>query len=352
MLLTILYLVLLMFNGVSFLTDSTRYINYRALLTLLILLYASRGLEISGFLNAIAIRIISRWGIAYRTIIIVLVTELFASMIIMNDAVLFIYIPLILSISRISKYDKALLVVLAVSAANIGSSLTPFGNPQNLIIWIHYRLGIDAFIKGMLLYFLISAGILIAYTVFILKRSGCRKIIKPALPRIRINIFLASFSFLVFILVVLGNYIRMLLLVALIFSVLGYILIDKNILLRTDYVLLLIFMLMFIDFGYLGSQLRIPAYLSKCQLVAVSVVVSFIISNVPATIFFLKSVSNWLPLAIGVNLGGLGVLTGSLANIIGVRLSGIGIRDFHRYSIPLFISVFVIVIALCPLFFN
>ena len=63
---------------------------------------------------------------------------------------------------------------------------------------------------------------------------------------------------------------------------------------------------------------------------------SQLISNVPATVIFLGSKPEWLPLALGVNLGGNGLVVGSLANIIAIRISGIRMSDFHRFSMPYF----------------
>ena len=67
---------------------------------------------------------------------------------------------------------------------------------------------------------------------------------------------------------------------------------------------------------------------------------SQLISNVPATVIFLGSKPEWLPLALGVNLGGNGLVVGSLANIIAIRISGIRMSDFHRFSMPYFLMAF------------
>ncbi|AAL80837.1 hypothetical protein PF0713 [Pyrococcus furiosus DSM 3638] len=42
------------------------------------------------------------------------------------------------------------------------------------------------------------------------------------------------------------------------------------------------------------------------------------------------------PLSLGVNLGGNGIIVGSLANLIAVRIAGVSIKDFQRYSLPYF----------------
>lgn len=64
---------------------------------------------------------------------------------------------------------------------------------------------------------------------------------------------------------------------------------------------------------------------------------SQVISNVPSTILLLNYVPPSILLAWAVNVGGFGLLPGSLANIIALRMAGdrrIWWR-FHLYSIPM-----------------
>ena len=66
-----------------------------------------------------------------------------------------------------------------------------------------------------------------------------------------------------------------------------------------------------------------------------SLLISQIISNVPAAVFLSKFSSNWLAIAYGVNVGGNGIVIASLANLIALRMVGdkkIWSR-FHRYSL-------------------
>ena len=73
------------------------------------------------------------------------------------------------------------------------------------------------------------------------------------------------------------------------------------------------------------------------------VLLSQIISNVPATILLVYHVKDWIMLTISVNLGGLGLASGSLANIITIRLGRINLRDFHKYTLPYFTLLSAIV---------
>ncbi len=67
----------------------------------------------------------------------------------MNDTAILVYAPMAASFSRLCGYPLAALVTYVTIAANVGSALTPFGNPQNLIIWAHYDPSMSEFILAM-----------------------------------------------------------------------------------------------------------------------------------------------------------------------------------------------------------
>ncbi|VFS62592.1 Inner membrane protein YbiR [Kluyvera cryocrescens] len=77
--------------------------------------------------------------------------------------------------------------------------------------------------------------------------------------------------------------------------------------------------------------------LSDGQLWLTAIGLSQVISNVPSTILLLNYVPPSLLLAWAVNVGGFGLLPGSLANLIALRMAAdrrIWWR-FHLYSIPM-----------------
>jgi len=104
---------------------------------------------------------------------------------------------------------------------------------------------------------------------------------------------------------------------------------------------------MFIDFNeisYLLTKHKIlitNSFILRNSMVF-SALLSQIISNVPATIILINIVPSWKPIVLGVNIGGLGLISGSMANIITLRLTNININKFHKYSIPLFITILLV----------
>ncbi|RLG83267.1 MAG: hypothetical protein DRO39_08655 [Thermoprotei archaeon] len=103
-----------------------------------------------------------------------------------------------------------------------------------------------------------------------------------------------------------------------------------------DIPLLAVFALMFLDFGELATLLHNllnPFLTSPLITMLVAVTLSQAISNVPATIILSSAPRKlWRYIAIGVNLGGTGFILGSLANLILLRLTRVGLRDYHRYT--------------------
>ncbi|HAZ4188935.1 TPA: hypothetical protein RUT48_000401 [Escherichia coli] len=117
----------------------------------------------------------------------------------------------------------------------------------------------------------------------------------------------------------------------------------RRVVLSVDWTLLLVFMAMFIDV-HLLTQLPVlqgvlsnVSHLSEPGLWLTAIGLSQVISNVPSTILLLNYVPPSLLLAWAVNVGGFGLLPGSLANLIALRMANdrrIWWR-FHLYSIPM-----------------
>ena len=109
---------------------------------------------------------------------------------------------------------------------------------------------------------------------------------------------------------------------------------------------------MFIDFGLLSKVGFVKEFINQIDMnfynvLNFSIILSQIISNVPAAIFMSNFSHNYTAIAYGVDIGGNGLLIGSLANIIALRFlnSKKAYLDFHKYSIP-FISISYLLIMI------
>jgi len=110
------------------------------LFILFALFVAVKGLQRSGFMLELSRRIEKGKAIPVKLV----ATTFFLSMLITNDVALVVMVPLTLALG-INRKD--ILVILEALAANAGSALTPFGNPQNLFIYWFYGLHPANFVK-------------------------------------------------------------------------------------------------------------------------------------------------------------------------------------------------------------
>ncbi|AEC51194.1 hypothetical protein PNA2_0276 [Pyrococcus sp. NA2] len=304
-------------------------VNWDGLFLITSLIIASKGLELSGVFTSLAIRL-AKDSVRKIFIRLALLTA-FSSTFIMNDTAVLVFTPLVVSLGRIADVNVPRLVTLVAISANVGSSLTPMGNPQNIIIWRYYRLGILEFIKGMLPFTL--AWLLIVLGFAWLEESKVKILEVPGVE-IRKDLFLASI-FLLVLDVLLGKFDMSLW--GLVATLALFLVVDRNVLLSFDVALIPTFALIFSNFAEISElvKLNVAGYGSTFL---VSLFITQFISNVPATAILVHSNVPWLPLSLGVNLGGNGTVISSLANLIAIRISGLRWRDFHRYSIPYFVA--------------
>ena len=115
-----------------------------------------------------------------------------------------------------------------------------------------------------------------------------------------------------------------------------------RVLLQLDWGLLLVFVLMFIDLrllaglGFVRDAMQGLGLDQPMHLYFAGIAASQIVSNVPAAIALAEYSKDWRVIAYGVNVGGFGLMVGSLANLIALRLSGDRKARlvFHGYAIP------------------
>ncbi len=334
--LLILYAILT-FLDPSLIKRSLNLIDWGSLSTIISLFIISRGLELSGLFGKIAPKIVSfSKGSEVKLLILIALISALSSTVIMNDTAIFIFVPLALTISRIAEIDIAKIVTIIAIAANVGSALTPIGNPQNIIIWRNYHVPFWKFIICMLPF--VSLWILIL--LFLILMSGKKAVIEiPPIPKIRVKrrlIFTSLFLLIITIFLAESKYP----IFGLVLTVLVMLIVSREAIFSLDAGLIAIFALIFVDFKEISTLISFGSkisHLSPESMILLSAFLSQIVSNVPSTVMLLSAKPSWLPLAIGINLGGTGLIIGSLANFIAIRLSGISLKRFHKLSLPFFL---------------
>ncbi len=319
-------------------------INYYTLSLIVTFMLVSRGLELSGIFDHIVVELLTRVRRPLLLLILLIMVAGLSSSLIMNDAALFIYVPLASIFIRSLKLNKDAALTLLVLSINIGSALTPIGNPQNIIIWQIYGVSFHDFVYHLVPFIFVSLSIIVVLVYLLFRRdlNVSYKVYKPPKIYLSRKLLYTSVGLLVVDIVMaqIGYSV-----IGFIITILIYLIVDRNILLGIDYVLPAVFAFMFIDFTELSRLLHgvLIMYWDKTYTtLLIAALLSQIMSNVPATIILVNHINNWIALAIGVNIGGTGIITGSLANIIALRLGKISIRKFLKISIPYFILVLVI----------
>ena len=85
-----------------------------------------------------------RVGIVYA---VAAVATLFSPFI-MNDVVILVLTPVLIKYAKQYRVDIAPLIVAEVTFTNIAGSLTPLGNPQNILLWISSGISYTDFVLG------------------------------------------------------------------------------------------------------------------------------------------------------------------------------------------------------------
>jgi len=236
-----------------------------------------------------------------------ILTTFFLSMFVTNDISLIVIVPITLSLN-IDRKD--ILVILEALSANVGSALSPIGNPQNLFIYWHYNLSIFEFIETIAPFSIVFLLILIAISIYFNSKNG--------IEEEYIEIEKISFIYLSILVVIIFAILHIL---PLYFASIAFIfaLIFDRKALYIDYSLLFIFLLFFGMANNLETLLNLKIEY-QTHIFIFSALISQILSNVPTALIFSKFTSNWEALLWGVNVGGFGTLFSSLANLIAYRI--------------------------------
>lgn len=245
----------------------------------------------------------------------------FSSMLVTNDVALITFVPLTIGIfSAVGRSEMIFVLVSETAAANLGSMLTPVGNPQNLYLYSFYKLTPSEFFSATVPVVVFSA-VCIALMIVLKKNRSIQTDFRAdsgLKSRKKLYLYICLFA------VILLAVFRLVPCLPVLAVVLSAVLIsDRKCLLKVDYSLLLTFICFFIFVGNLEKiepfRLCVSGLLEKNPFL-VSVLLSQVISNVPAAVMLSSFTHSARALLLGVNAGGLGTPIASLASLITLRL--------------------------------
>jgi len=156
------------------------YVDTRVLILLFSLMAVLAGFRALGIFDRMANLLLARAKKMRQLALTLVMLCFFSAMLVTNDVALITFVPFtILLLQRVHLEEKLIpVIVLQTIAANLGSMLTPVGNPQNLYLYTISGLSLWDFIRIMLPYSAVSALLLILFLLvlcFMLRWSNMRK---------------------------------------------------------------------------------------------------------------------------------------------------------------------------------
>jgi len=297
------------------------YIDFRTLALLYSLMVVVSGLRRAGVFGYLAHKLCERADSARKIGIILVLLSFFSSMLVTNDVALLTFVPFAVVVLGLAHQEKELVwvVVLQTVAANLGSMLTPVGNPQNLFLFSYYNFSMLNFIKVTLPIWALSL-VLILLLCMKLPRAHVDIFLgeEPILRVKQLAMYLALFGLCMLEVLHMIRWEVMLLVLMIVLLIF-----DRRRLKHADFLLLFTFVCFFIFAGNLARlepvEKALSALLNGRELFC-GIAASQVISNVPAALLLSGFTDAGKELLLGVNIGGLGTPVASLASLISMKL--------------------------------
>jgi Na+/H+ antiporter NhaD/arsenite permease-like protein len=340
---------------------------YRALdMNTLVLLFAMMilivNLRLSGFFSLIASEVIRLAHTPRQLLGLIVVASGVLAALFLNDTIVLMLTPLTLDIVLALERNPIPYLIGLVTAANIGSAATIVGNPQNMIIGVSSGIPFAAFTAHLAPVSL--AGLVVVWGAIVLIyrqefRAG-QSFEDPCLPRqvvyrplLTKSMFATAVMLVAF---VAGVPVPLAALVAAAIVLVTRRIKPQRVFAEVDFSLLVFFAGLFIVTGaieYSGLSDRLfgiarpLADRGVAPLAGVAVVLSNLVSNVPAVLLFRPFVRQladptyaWLTLAMATTFAGNLTLLGSVANLIVAEIArGRGIdlsfREYLKAGLPI-----------------
>jgi Na+/H+ antiporter NhaD/arsenite permease-like protein len=326
------------------------WLDLPALAGLTGLLILAEGVRASGHVQRFAMRLLARIHDARTLAFALVMLSAALSTLLTNDVALFLVVPLTLAIDRIALIPRQRLVIFEALAVNAGSSFSPIGNPQNLLLWQHSGLDFAGYVAALAPTGAVLLGVLLVACGFAFPPTPLRLHAETA-GTAKLDTRLLAGSLALLIAMVAALQWGFAIPAACAVLVIGA-MFFRRVLARVDWLLLATFAAMFAGLGHLAvlpwvqTQVGGLAWSDPRLAYAGGIVLSQLLGNVPAAVLLQHYAPDLTLLAAAVNVGGAGLMIGSLANLIALRLDGsrgIGWR-FHAWSIP-YLAVTAVLVA-------
>lgn len=331
-------------------------IDWHVIVSLFVLMGYTLAFEKYGLLDALAIRVLSFAKNTRQLNVLLTLFTAFLAIWVTNDVALITMVPLTLTVAKRSDFNPLQIVIAQTMAANVGSSLTPFGNPQNLYLFSFYNLEPLAFMRLTLPVVSLGMGLILIYTLLMKNHTIANTQASVSLIALKAKVWI--------LLVIFGFCILGVLKVVpfnIVFAMAGaYLLFTEGmLLLKIDYFLLGTFLACFITIDNITqvpwiTKLISPFLGSTWSVILSAALVSQGISNVPSAILLSGFTPNAPGMILGVTIGGLGTLVASLANLISYKFYFAYDKKapYKRTFIKINIIIAVLILVLIPFIYK
>ena len=296
------------------------YCSFDVLSVLFCLMLVMAGFGYCGVFDALTHSLTQKIKSEKAMIFCMTLVCFFSSCLITNDVALITFVPFTMALLRKQKSNVIIFAVTMLTvAANLGSVITPVGNPQNLFLYTHYNLSIGEFMKITLPLGIICLGLICVIFAFV-KNNPLEAVQNSQKPKLLAKPLIL---YVLLFLICIGAVLKIIPWYIVLIICTAAVCIHKPSLLReADYMLLITFVCFFV---FVGNVARIDAVykfvsslIDQRELV-VSAFLSQLISNVPAATMLASFTDKYGELILGVNIGGLGTLIASMASLISYR---------------------------------
>lgn len=301
--------------------NSIQCIDFRVLTLLFCLMAVVAGLQKIGVFASLGQHMVTGAQNTRLLCMALVMLCFFSSMLITNDVALITFVPFAILILTLTGQKNFIYVIsLQTVAANLGSMLTPVGNPQNLYLYTSFSMTPLAFFRLTLPVTGVSFVLLLLLCLAVkpehIEVHFTRDVVIG--DRRRLFTYLALFAL---CLICVLKCIPYPLLLAVTVGVLLFA--DRTLLLKVDYGLLATFVCFFVFVGNIEHIEPIRQFIAEFirgreQLAAIAL--SQVISNVPAAVLLSGFTDKGGELVLGTDIGGLGTLVASLASLISFKL--------------------------------
>lgn len=358
--------------GVLSPAEAIASIDFNTIILLLGMMIIVSTLELDGFFGWIATRTLQMATTPFVLLALLTFTTGFASAFLVNDAVVLLFTPVIITICRSLKLNPVPYLIAEIMASNIGSAMTITGNPQNMLIGINSGIAYGKFMLYLLPVSILGLGLVVLFVKWFYPKDINRQLIPKDAIVDKTEDHAGEFNFKsmqtsvpIFLVVIIAFYFsRVLGFTIPLIAIAGASLIlllgrikPSRIIRQVDWVLLLFFASLFIVVDGVEKSGLMQQFLQRVILTenaagiagihVISLLMSQVVSNVPFTIVMLplmKAANSeilWLALASASTLAGNATIIGAMANLIVIESAesrGVKIKFFEFMKIGIFVT--------------